>query len=332
MLKRVSTAAAIACAAAALALPATPAVADPAAGPATNDIVGVGDAHDQSALTALAGTYNGQATTPADKLASWDATGSTTITPKAGCAPIERPRTSSEGIAALQADASGCVDFARSVRPAAGGEESLAFMPYAYDGVSWLAGSVSNAPAGLSTADLAAIYTCTARTWQKVGGTSTAKIVPLLPPSGSELRDFFLSAIGVTKPGSCVGTGRDGTSFGTLARNVITPASVPAFIRLGRSCPELRKYLRLGGIKTDDGSVVAPVKTDPAGQEVFNTGFPLEYQRPVYAVAKRDNGVLPARLASVFGPQGFTCSAAGQAAVVGQGFGSLSRGDGCGNP
>src|SRR5262249_11344341 len=104
MLKRVLSGFAGVCAAATVALTAAPAMADPASVPATNDIVGVGDVVDQSALTALAGAYNGQAVPPADKLASWDATGSSTITPKTGCASIRRPATSSAAIAALQAD------------------------------------------------------------------------------------------------------------------------------------------------------------------------------------------------------------------------------------
>src|SRR5437763_15747741 len=96
------------------------ALADPPAGvtPAPSDIVGVGSDTTQGVLNHVADAYNGQAPAPVQKVYSWDATGSATITPKLGCSTINRPSGSSAGIGALKADSSipSCVDFARSSR------------------------------------------------------------------------------------------------------------------------------------------------------------------------------------------------------------------------
>jgi hypothetical protein len=161
---------------------------------------------------------------------SWDATNPKTgaigdlISTKSGCAKIARPNGSSAGIATLASnikDPKGgfCEDFARSSRarkatdpPAAKG--GVLFVALAKDAVTYASlAKGSNAPKNLTTSDLTKIYSCSVSTWNQVGGTSHAKIDPVLPQSSSGTYAFFLAAIGVTTPGKCV------TSSTTLEEN-----------------------------------------------------------------------------------------------------------------
>jgi ABC-type phosphate transport system substrate-binding protein len=199
------------------------ALADPYAAPAGTDIVGVSSGaltplFDGGVSTTHPGTfvtdYNN--TAPVHKLWSWDATGSATITPKPGCLPVTRPNGSSAGIAALNADTTDgrgdyCIDFAQSSAPEAPAGNGLdLFASFARDAITWSspAGSGSPVPSGLSTAQLAAIYSCTDTNWDQVGGLN-APIVPVLPQSGTDTRSTFLAGIGggasnPLTPGSCV--------------------------------------------------------------------------------------------------------------------------------
>jgi hypothetical protein len=175
-------------------------------------------------IDAIAAHYN--ATNPAHKLASFDsvnpATGATgdPIFTKNGCAAIPRPNGSSAGIMAVDpsrevtvlgpAD-NYCIDFAGSSR---GTATAAPFDPYwlvwvghGYDAVSWTTpNSGSGKPATLTIPQLNAIYSCssTARIWNQVGGTSTTTILPVLPRTSSDARQFFLTAIGNPVLGSCV--------------------------------------------------------------------------------------------------------------------------------
>ena len=77
-------------------------------------------------------------------------------------------------------------------------------MALAGDAVTWSHPAVNTAaPATLTPAQLAAIYTCADTNWNQVGGSNQA-IVPFLPQTGSGTLSFFLAAIGVTTPGPCV--------------------------------------------------------------------------------------------------------------------------------
>ncbi|MBC8092122.1 MAG: substrate-binding domain-containing protein [Pseudonocardia sp.] len=316
---------------ASIALTPATASADPGFTPDATDVVAVGDLVTQPLGNALATAYNGQATAPADRFASYDASGSSTITPKAGCAAIPRPRNSAQAVAALRADTTGCVEIARSVTLGTFTEqETLAYLPVAFDGVSWLVGATSNAPQALSASELAAVFSCTARTWNQVGGTSTQTIRPFLPAAGSDIRDFFLRSIGVTTPGTCVNVLPENST--ALSRNAIAPFSVPFYIRLGTQAPQLRSYVRLGDIEDEFGTVRPPVDVDPTtGRETFGAAFPFEFSRQVYAVAKRqaDGGVGP-RVNAVVGSAGFACSTAGLEVALNQGFRPLAVSDGCG--
>jgi len=318
----------------ALMMGATSAVADPTFVPDSTDIVGVGDPTTQVLMNAAATAYNSQEPAPADLLASYDATGSTSIVAKEGCTQIARPLNTTQGVQALVADTAGCLDFARSRRVAIVGEEALSFLPYGFDGISWAVASESNAPESLSRVELAAIYRCTARKWVDVGGTSTQLIRPYLPPRSSFDRGFFLNAIGVGAPGSCV---LNGTTKNQLLqkpmykkRNFISPLTIPEFIQLGPAPADPVNHPRLGSVETADGTPVPPT-VGPAEAPIFNTAFPERFIRPVYNVVERDEtGDVPARLDAIFGFSGYLCSDAGQAVVVQKGFGSLPQADGCG--
>jgi PBP superfamily domain len=182
--------------------------ADPAAGtiPGPSAIVGVGGEPSQGLFDQLAADY-GHRRAP---LYSWDETGASPIAPKQGCTPIERPAGSSSGITALigrQVLPGGrpCIDFARSERGRQPQDPAgLVFLPYARDGVSWAANSVTNAPASLTPAQLGAIYECKATRWDQVGGTSPATIQPVTPLPGVGILGFLKAVFGVTQLGACV--------------------------------------------------------------------------------------------------------------------------------
>ena len=201
-----------------------PALADPPSGtlPKLTDIVGVGSDTTQLVMDAIAKTYD--KTSPANKLYSWDAvnpvtgaTGDTIVTKGSSktdtTCSMARPNGSSAGIAALATTVkdSGhpCIDFARSSRGTQAGDPTgLLWVGYAKDAVSWTTPKTgSGKPTTLTIKQLQEIYLCTVTKWNQVGGTSTATIVPVLPQPLSGTRKFFLTAIGVTTPGSCVVNG-----------------------------------------------------------------------------------------------------------------------------
>ena len=231
------------------------AAADPPAGvtPAHTDIVGVGSDTTQVLLDNLSVDYN--ATSPARKLYSFDAVGSSPIIPKTGCSAISRPDGANAGIAALATNtrpsgdtADYCIDFAGSARNPLGA--SMAFVAFAQDAVTWSATSTAakptHAPSGLSIVQLRAIYHCDASilgtghtgpvTWNEVGGTGTNAVVPVLPQPNSDTRTFFLNALGVAG-GGCVSSatveaneGTDPVFSGTNSQDLVFPYSVGVYL------------------------------------------------------------------------------------------------------
>jgi len=113
------------------------------------------------------------------------------------------PNGSSAGISALVADTKGCIDGAKSSRPAKSTDPSnLIFYAFAIDGLSWAHLSTGgHAPVNLSQAQLQGIYLCTQTgglprftNWNQVGG-STAPIIRYLPQTGSGTLSFFETKI-----------------------------------------------------------------------------------------------------------------------------------------
>jgi hypothetical protein len=159
-------------------------------------------------------------TPQAPDVASFNPTGTTTIVTKPGGAPITRPTTEAAGFAALR-DSPEQVDFARSAnRPAniAGvADDAVTYLPIGRDAVSVagfrLVGGLDN----FTREELTAIYTCTSAGNVRTtffganaivvyddGAYILQQLRPQLPAEGTDVRAFFLRAIGVTEPGPCV--------------------------------------------------------------------------------------------------------------------------------
>lgn len=180
-----------------------------------------------------------------------------TITLRGGTSPVQRPNGSGAGINALLADTGSPkkISFVRMSRAPKAAEETTAEtvlgtqlhtvqlstdpLEIAY---STLSGHLSNIPAvGLSVAQLTAIYSCTTTTWNQVGGSSSATIIPLVPQAGSGTRSTFLADIGNPTLGSCVlpVEENDPTAItgltGTGPENAIVPFSAGRLALFGNS-------------------------------------------------------------------------------------------------
>ena len=326
-------------AASAIALIATgSAIADPPAGtvPATSDIVATGSNTIQSLFNTWSTDYN--ATSPANKLYSFDATGSATIESKndAAC-NITRPNGSGAGISALNtgtkaADGNYCVDIARSSRPITAADGAVTSVALALDAITVSANSTSNAPATFTPAQLKAIFSCTSTTWNQVGGTSTATIVPVLPQSSSGTRSTFLQQIGVTTPGACV-TNADGSQAieenegtnavftGANAANVLEPFSIGSYIsqKFKATSPNLTNNMVLKQI-----NAVNPT-TGTGTSTAINTAFPSAFFRTLFAVVRGTSvPTTPVNLTPLLGTgkgTGWACTnTTAKADVVSQGF------------
>lgn len=306
-------------------LGAAPVSADPDPGttPTPIDLVGVGSDTTEKVMNSVAAAYNAELWGSATKLHSFDATGSATITPKAGCAEMPRPNGSSAGIKALMADQStpACIDFARSSREksTSGSEDGLAFLALGRDGVTWVRQEVSNAPASLTTAQLGAIYRCEATTWDQVGGTGTGTIEPYLPQSGSGTRSFWLSAIGVSTPGACVTQGvpeNDGTALPNDP-DVVAPYSIANYIAQAyRGIDDRHGTTVMGQIDSRQPT------TGTGTAAELNPGFAPGFLRLVYNVVERTPlGEVAPQHQAVFGADGYIC--ANQELVSAHGFGEL---------
>ncbi len=280
----------------------------------------------------------------------------TPIAEKSGCSSIARPDGSSAGItqlATFQKTGDGnfyCSSFARSSRARGSSDPAfapggIAFVDLAGDAVTWSAQATTNAPATLTTAQLAAIYNCTDTNWSQVGGKN-APIHAFIPQSSSGTRSFFLGAIGIATPGSCVSD--DG---GTLEENegvnpvlkdpdAIFPYSIGKYIAEkfhsttcnnsactpdsnGNVCtPAAGK--NLFGCNTHGTMVlkqingVAPTTGTGTGT-VINSSFPATFQRTVFEVVPYDpatsdhipgatSPVGGVNLEAIFGASGFVCT------------------------
>jgi ABC-type phosphate transport system substrate-binding protein len=217
------------------------------AAPAATAAVSVGADTDEFLFDQLSGDYNATLKTGATQQYSFDALNPVTgaegdpIVTKAGCSSIARPDGSSAGITAFDANAKTgsdfCIDFARSARgrsssDPAFGPGGIAFVTLAEDAISYATQTTTDAPANLTTAQLAAIYNCTDTNWSQVGGKSAA-IQAFLPQTGSGIRTSFLAAIGVASPGSCVNSSvqqNQGVDPQLQTPQAIVPYSVAKFI------------------------------------------------------------------------------------------------------
>jgi ABC-type phosphate transport system substrate-binding protein len=138
-------------------------------------------------------------------VASFDATGSATITTHntPACTNIPRPAGSGNGVTALHNDdvaGTNCIQFARSSnddsqsRPG----QNLTYIPFAQDGLTFATLSVTNVPKSLTLAQLTTIYS---------RNTAQGCIrQPLIPHVGSGTRAAWLKFLNLTEAtlGNCV--------------------------------------------------------------------------------------------------------------------------------
>lgn len=297
------------------------AVADPAGTPAAQDIVSVGSDTTQVVSNAFSTGYNNYLTSIGDTTSpryhSWDATGSATIVPKSGAASINRPNGSGAGINALNAVGSQ-VDVARSSRAPKVGTDpaSNLFVAFAKDAVSWSAKNGGNAPANLTTAQLKAIYECTTTNWQQISATlPNATIKPYLPQVNSGTRSFFLGAIGVTTPGTCVVTGPEenqGTDPVLNDNDVVFPYSVAHYI--GQVYGGHSSGSDAAGVLTvRNVNGIAPINTTT---NTINTTFAASaYGRVVYNVVRdadwNAGNAKATALRNIFSSTGWICTSGG---------------------
>ena len=334
------------------ALSAGPALADPPNGvsPAPGSVVSVGAQTTQYLSDAVSSNWD-KANPKKTQLYTWDAANALgvdgNITTKQGCAKVLRPNGSSPGIADLAANIKDpaskshyCIDFARSSRAEKSTDPTgLSFISLAFDSVTYASlAKGSNAPANLTTKDLTEIYTCTATKWNQVGGKSSATIHPLLAQSGSGTVSFFLAAIGVTTPGTCVdepttleeNEGVDPIFTGANAKNELIPYSAGDWIAqeyhsakcLNKSCTPVKGVTckpkgsqnkfgcaANGVLKLNDINGTAPV-LGTGTSAALNPKFSSTFIRTLYNVvrtAKTKDGI-PAYLEGFLGAKGVYCT------------------------
>lgn len=295
---------------------AAPAYADPSSATDYRQLAGVGSDTTQDVVNALGDAITNSS---GKVIASWNATGSSTITTKAtGSCTIPRPDGSGAGITALNTaldGATGCVDFARSSRgPNNTTTTDLTFIPYAKDAVSWVKQDGSALPDNLTTAQLKAIYECTLTTLNGV------TLTPILPQSASGTRAFFLSSIGVTAPGSCV------TSDSTIQEN--DGSSVDS---AGDIFPySVAQYTAQETLVTDDrrgSAVLGSVNGTAARNDDLTLNLTFPYLRNVYNVvptAKLSDSLIAA---TFVGTGSAVCQ--NTSSITDYGFGTL--GSDCGS-
>lgn len=189
--------------------------------------VGVGSPTTNDLWNALAhgvpGLANGQPTVPG--VVSYNATGSATITTRAGGALVARPSSAASGIDALLADPAG-IDFVRSstrpVNDAGIADDVVTYLPIARDAVSMVGFQLDSDVIDFSRAELTALYSCRSAGRVVTTGAGAAAIIryvspaapdrgaadqriyPFLPGGTGDVRTFFLRGIGVAAPGPCV--------------------------------------------------------------------------------------------------------------------------------
>ncbi|MGH3710954.1 MAG: hypothetical protein ACRDRQ_23245 [Pseudonocardiaceae bacterium] len=124
-------------------------------------------------------------------VSSFDATGSATITthPTTACTNIPRPSGSGNGVNALDADTSGCIQFARSSSDLSSTHPNDTFIPFATDALPFATAAITNVPKSFTKAQLTTIYS------RNVEQTCIRQ--PLLPHVGSGTRNAWLAFIGV---------------------------------------------------------------------------------------------------------------------------------------
>jgi ABC-type phosphate transport system substrate-binding protein len=140
---------------------------------------------------------------------------------RAGEYPVQRVSSSGAAITALINDKAGNINYIGSSSLPTALQQSQAktnlgtelhAVQIGTDSVGIATATTTNAPAGLSSAQLLSIYTGAATTWNQVGGSSSATIIPEIPPSSSAIYKTLIADL----------TTANGGVAPTLGSNVIT--------------------------------------------------------------------------------------------------------------
>ncbi|MBS2532063.1 substrate-binding domain-containing protein [Catenulispora sp. NF23] len=317
------------------------ALADPPAGttPAATDIVAAGSDTIQAFDNGLSTQYN--ATSPASKFYTWDATGTSPITPKTGATSIPRPNGSGQGITALNNNTNATLDIARSSRGPNTGTADW-FIPFAQDAVGWAGFTGGNAPTDLTSADLQGIYTCSITNWNQItdepGYTGpNATIDPIVPQSGSGTRSFFLSALNITAASEpCWNATTPEENEGTAS---VFAGDVNAVFPYSLSHAVGQLYDGKGSGTDNIGvldvfrSIDGNTQIDQTNK-VWNANFPLTYTREVYHVVRQSDwadATEGPRLKALLDRStngGYLCGTAASSLITSYGFQTL--GNACG--
>ncbi|MBW4716895.1 substrate-binding domain-containing protein [Saccharothrix obliqua] len=319
MRSTLKSAAVLVAGAAAVAVLAGTAQADPSVTPAAGDLVGVGSDTTQDVAQKLGDLYNAKTPTPAAKVYSWHATGGGTITPKAGAPTITRPNGSSAGISALIADGTAHnIDYARSSRTpkADGSEANYAFIEFGRDTVTFATAATSNVPTTLTTLALNKLYSSAA-------GSPDCAYTAYLPQAGSGTRSFFLASIGVTTPGTCAKDtfGGNPVQEHSAAPLVGDPNAIAPF-SVGRAVGVTT--IKVGSVDDSVRPVGLPAnvtaRVSPIDGQAVTTGGVVAYDRPLFNVIRKADKTV-AKFSSFFGSLGYICTnAAAKNAVKTAGF------------
>jgi hypothetical protein len=197
--------------------------------PQAGDVVGVGGDTPQYAVDFLVngdtvGDAGFDATSGVNRVVPFDATadangrqaytqGSTEASPsplnptvvlRDGRSPVQRPQSSGAALAALEADtgtgSSEVINYVASASAPTtptGVSGGLSYVEFGTDSIGLAVDSSgTNAPSGITAAQLLTIYTGGTATWASLGlGSSTDTIIPQVPPTGSSVAKSFLATL-----------------------------------------------------------------------------------------------------------------------------------------
>ncbi len=161
---------------------------------------------------------------------------------RAGTTPTPRVSSSGNAISALLADTGSTeqINFISSASEPTAAQQSTAgtngwgflhVVRIATDSVQVVADNSTNAPAGLSVAELLNIYNGTYTTWNQIPGNtsgSTDAIIPLIPPSGSSVNKTFLADLKTANGGTAPTLAATVKTVEQNDPTAITGASTPA--------------------------------------------------------------------------------------------------------
>jgi hypothetical protein len=257
--------------------------ADPIGPPTYRQLSGVGSDTTQSLMNALAAVIKDPSTGQL-VLGSYDAIGSTNITPKdpsttPACKDLPRPNGSSAGRDALQRslqNKDGCYQWARSSSSLSSSYDSVVSMtwvPFATDALTFAVRGDGDVPRELTKAQLVDIFNC-----------KVADIQPALVQKGSGTRDSWLDYVGIPRnfdPASypCLVPEVDGGTFPgklpqehdgrELKKNQVMPYSAAVYqAQLYGTAPDRRGRSVIGVI---DGIVPTIINNDFGGiRTMFN--------------------------------------------------------------